>query len=208
MNIKMLKAALAALILSISGFSSATLIIDIQEYSNNTGTEYFVDIDANKYNSPYYRNLSQDWGWLHTSIAGNWTSIILDISAFDVDFGSGELDTISIFTGAVWLNLGNLAGNSDIWAFTQFDLSGYGWASGQVNAGLQIKMDIDSANTNIWLVTLGKSILTVSDGNSNGSGSNCVPTPGVPCNTIPEPSTIVIIALGVISLASRKLKKH
>ncbi|GHE87308.1 PEP-CTERM sorting domain-containing protein [Thalassotalea profundi] len=182
--------------------ASATLITDVQEYNSNTATEYFVDVDSNKNNSPYYRNSSQDWEWVHNGIAGSFTSIILDISAFDVDSPSEE-DDISIFDGNSWVSLGNLIGRDQEWDFTQFDLSTYAWATTQVNNGLRVKIDIDSG----WLVTLGKSVLTVDDGNGNGGGgSTCVPTPGIPCTStsVPEPSTLLIFSLGLVGLQARR----
>ena len=193
---------IAATFLMVSGAVSATPITDVQEYSNNTATEYFVIDDDNKYNSPYYRGASSDWSWVHTAIAGTFTSISLDISAFDVDTPD-ELDAIFVFDGASWLNLGNLVGTDNTWAFTSFDLSGFSWASAQVNAGLQVKVDIDTADAG-WIVTLGKASLITDGGNQE-----CVPTPGIPCTTtpVPEPSTLAIFALGMIGFASRRSKK-
>lgn len=191
----------AAASLMVSGALSATPITDVQEYSNNTSSEYFVIDDASKYDSPYYRGANADWGWVHEAIAGTFTSIELDISAFDVDTPN-ELDAIFVFDGASWLNLGNLTGLNNTWAFTSFDLSGFSWANAQVNAGLQVKMDIDTGN-NGWVVTLGKSSLITDGGNQQ-----CVPTPGVPCTTsIPEPTTLAIFALAMIGLSSRRFNK-
>ena len=49
----MLLAGLAAL-----GFASAHAAVDTVQYS----TGYFVDVDANKTQSPYYRWNGDDWG--------------------------------------------------------------------------------------------------------------------------------------------------
>lgn len=182
--------------------SQAAPITDVQEYSNNTSSEYFVINDASKYSSPYYRGASQDWGWTHNAIAGSsFSSIVLDISAFDVDTPY-EKDMISVYTGSSWLDLGVLAGNDDAWDFTSFDLTAYSWAESQVNAGLQVKMDIDQLNTG-WVVTLGKATLSVDGGNQN-----CVPTPGVPCTSVvSEPATLGLLGLGLAGLGVVRRKK-
>lgn len=182
----------------LSSMAFAVPVTDVQEYSNNVAGEYFVDQDANKYNSPYYRGASEDWGWNHAAIAGTFSSIVLDISAFDVDEFApgwqGEIDMIYVFDGSSWLGMGNLDGANDIWAFTSIDLTSYSWAQSQVNAGLQVKMDID-LNQEGWYVTLGKSTLTVDGGNQQ-----CVPTPGIPCTAVSEPTSLGLLGLALATL--------
>lgn len=193
--------ATAAMLVSVA--TTAAPITDVQEFSNNTASEYFVDSDANKYSSPYYRWQDEDWGWSHSAIAGVFTSIELDISAFDVDFfsnTSGEVDMIYVYDGSDWLSLGSLAGATDIWAFTTFDLTSYSWAQAQVNAGLQVKMNIDALSEG-WAVTLGKSTLTVDGGNQQ-----CVPTPGIPCTSVSEPATLGLLGLALVGLGLRRRK--
>ncbi|WP_289031226.1 PEP-CTERM sorting domain-containing protein [uncultured Paraglaciecola sp.] len=195
---------LGALALFVTSTSSAVPITDVQEYINNTATEYFVVDDDAKYNSPYYRWSYEDWGWVHDGIAGSgFSSIVLEISAFDVDYSSGELDMIDVFDGASWVSLGYLAGSSDIWDFTTFDLTGYSWAEAQVNAGLQVRMDIDTLEEG-WLVTLGRATLSV-----DGGDLVCVPTPGVPCETVdvPEPTSVVLLSLGLAGLGLSRRRR-
>jgi hypothetical protein len=181
--------------LLLASFASQAAITDVQDYSNNTPTEYFVDIDANKYNFPYYRGQTQDWGWVHNALAGSWTTATLEISAFDVDFDFGEQDTISAWDGAGWTVLGNLAGANDQWQFTTFDLSSYGWAAAQIATGLQLSMNIDAANAG-WIVTLGKSTLSL-----DGGSQTCVPTPGVPCvASTPIPAAVWLFGTGIAGL--------
>jgi len=193
-------ALLAAAILAPT-LAAAVPTTDVKEFSNNTATEYFLDVDSNKFLQPFYRGASQDWGWKHGAIAGSgFSSIKLNISAFDVDFPS-ERDRISAFDGTGWTVLGDLAGGSDIYSFTEFDLSGYAWAQAQVNAGLQLQMDID-VNNERWIVTLAKSTLAIDGGNQT-----CVPTPGVPCtSTVPEPGTLALLGLAMFGIvATRKI---
>ena len=201
---KAIRNVLLSLVTIFSATTSATLITDVQEYDNNLSNEYFVIDDASKNTHPYYRGSNQDWGWIHEAIAGTFTSVVLDISAFDVD-APAELDLISVFDGSSWVSLGNLVGLNDQWGFTNFDLSSFSWAGAQVNAGLQVKMDIDTAAGG-WIVTLGKAVLTVDDGSGiGGGGSTCVPTPGIPCTVnVPEPSTLMIFALALLGLQTRK----
>lgn len=185
----------SSILLASSAF--AVPVTDVKEFSNNTATEYFVPNDAYTYDSPYYRWDYEDWGWTHTAIAGTFSSIKLDISAFDVDYKSptsGEIDMIYVFDGSDWLSLGALSGASDIWAFTTFDLTSFSWAQSQVNVGLQIKMDIDVL-VDGWAVTLGKSTLTI-----DGGSQQCVPTPGVPCTSVSEPTSLGLLGLALASL--------
>lgn len=198
---KLMIKLLAATAMFAAAATQAAPITDVQEFSNNTATEYFVDVDAHKAQSPYYRYGSADWGWSHNAIAGTFSSIKLDVSAYDVDFAQGEVDTISVFDGSSWLSIGNLAGANNAWAFTNFDLTGYAWAQAQVNAGLKVKMNID-ANNGGWAVTLGKATLTVDGGNQT-----CVPTPGIPCTVkVAEPSSLGLLGLALLGFGLRRRK--
>jgi hypothetical protein len=200
MNINFIKSSILGALALASSVTFAAAVTDVKEFSNNQSGEYFVIDDASKYNSPYYRESYEDWGWQHGAIAGSFSSIILNISAFDVDYGAStyyEHDEISVWDGSSWFSLGELDGASDIWAFTNFDLSSYSWAQAQVNAGLKVAINIDKYNSG-WLVTLGKSTLT-----TDGGSQQCVPTPGIPCTptSVPEPSGLMLLGLGILGLA-------
>lgn len=208
---KLLKILTTLMALGLSSWAIATPVTDVQDYSNNLAGEYFVDNDANKYSSPWYRDKDQDWGWIHDPIAGSgFSSISLEISAFDVDYDPGdEEDYIYAWNSSAnggagdWFGLGILDGNNDVWAFTSFDLTGYSsWIEAEINSGLKIWMDIDSLDTGRWLVTLGKATLSI-----DGGSQECVPTPGVPCTSVPEPYTLVLFGLGLTVLGLRRRRR-
>jgi hypothetical protein len=202
---KFLTTLSAASALLYGGLVMATPISDIQDHSNNTATEYFVDVDANKYNNPWYRNSNQDWGWTHGSIIGSAFSLVeLEISGFDVD-SPHEVDNIEVWDGGGWVGLGPLVGVGDEWRFTTFDLSSYGWIDSEVNNGLQVRMDIDASNGG-WVVTLGKSVLSIV-----GGTVDCDPTPGVPCDptaAVSEPSILALLGLGVVGLGFARRRRQ
>lgn len=181
------------------GMTQATPITDVQDHSNNVAGEYFVDTDANKFNSPFYRGRNDDWGWMHNAIAGTFSSINLQVSAFDVDYAAGERDYIEIFDGLAWVGIGDLLGTNSAWEFTNFNLGGFSWAQTQVNNGLKVRMNIDTADEG-WIVTLGKATLSV-----DGGSQQCVPTPGIPCtSTVSAPGVVGLFGLGAFALLMRR----
>lgn len=161
-----------------------------------SSTGYFVPTDAQKYDSPYYRWYNGDWDWSHNAIVGSFSSATLSISAFDIDYNSGEIDNIYAYDGGNWVLLGHLVGQNDEWAYDTFnlDLAVFGAA---INSGLQVKIDIDSThNYDNWAVTLAKSVLTLDGG---------VLPPPEP-NPTPEPATMLLLGLGLVGLAGLRKK--
>jgi hypothetical protein len=160
-------------------------------------TGYFVPTDGQKYDSPYYRYYDGDWGWSQNAVPGSFTSATLSISAWDVDYNSGERDVIYVGTSyASKTFVGYLVGADGAWAYTDFDVTAY---LPMITSGLYVWMDIDSVNDeNTWAVSLAKSTLTL-DG-AVGPG----PEPG----PVPEPLTMLLLGLGLIGIAgARRLTK-
>jgi len=190
MKIKTNCLAVAALLLGAAYTNAAVDIVQNPQ-------PYFVD-PVNW--QTQYRYWNQDWSWTHGAIAGTPTTASLSISAYDVDWSAtsaGEHDIISAYrvSTASWVNLGELGGANNIWAFTTFTLDSSWFTS--INAGLQVHIDIDSTHTsNVWAVSLAKSVIT-----TDGSGLPD-PNPGV----VPEPSTYVAGALMLLPFGASALR--
>jgi hypothetical protein len=175
--------------------------IDTQDYSKQTATTYFVDTDANKYNAPYYRWYNQDWGWTHTGIASAATALTatLNISAFDIDWASGEVDKVYAYDNGVKTLLGTLTGDNDQWSYTTFTLGSNFYDD--IVSGLQVYLDIDSTNNeDVWAVTVAKSVISIDGGE--------LPDPDP--STTPEPCTLLLMGIGLGGgvLLRRKMTKH
>ncbi|WP_419816742.1 PEPxxWA-CTERM sorting domain-containing protein [Glacieibacterium sp.] len=154
---------------------------------------YFVPTDAQKNDSPYYRDGSQDWSWTHGAIASGFTIASLSVSAYDVDFSSGETDNIYALDSGTWILLGALTGSDSTWEYGNAFALGANFFD-DIATGLQVKVDID-ANNGGWIVSLGKSVLTT-------DGSDLPPVvPGVP-----EPASwaLMIAGFGLVGAAARR----
>jgi|GEM_PF-282984 len=206
----------------VAAFSSAnaTPITNVQDFSTQTATTYFLDpaLAGSPATAPYYRYYNGDWDWVHGAIAGTFSAATLKISAYDVDRPSNlllpnnpdeEHDVISLYDGtSSWVNIGELDGNNNIWAFTTFDLTPllttYSWLSAQITSGLKVAIDIDSTRTfENWAVTLNNSVLSV-----DGGSQTCSPTPGVPCTNVPEPESLALFSIGFAALALNLIRRR
>lgn len=158
-------------------------------------SDFFLPGSASPYDSPYYRDANQDWDWQHGGIAAGFTSASLSVSAFDVDFSSGETDNIYAMDSGNWVFLGTLTGSDGNWEYgNAFTLTNNFFDD--IVTGLRVRVDIDATNSG-WVVTLGKSVLSV-DG-----GTLPPPAPGVP-----EPSSwaMMIAGFGLVGASMRRRK--
>jgi len=191
--------ATAGLIAGASGTSAA--VVDVIDATDGQPGTFFVPGGADPTDDPYYRDQSEDWGWMHNPIAGGFASAKLNISAWDVDEapcglpGECEEDLIQGFDAATstWKDIGLLSGEDDEWSFTEFDLltAAGGDLSDDITTGLKLRIDIDSTNTGNWLVSLAKSVITT-DG--------ATPPPPEPGAPIPLPAGLPLLMTGLGAL--------
>jgi hypothetical protein len=185
--------AVAICVVALSAVPVAAATVDTIDATSGQANTYFVPTLGQELDAPYYRDASGDWGWTHNAVVG-FTTATLNISAFDVDYTSGERDAIYIGTDNTGIFLGYLTGTDNAFSFASFDVTAYGT---QLAAGLQVFMDISCASTCVggpdqngttgWLVSLSKSVLTT-DGASPGN-----PNPG----ETPLPAALPLFATGL-----------
>ncbi len=139
-------------------------------------TGYFTPSNSYRLSSPYYRWYNEDWGWAHSGTPFDGISIssaTLSISAFDVDWPSGQVDNIYAYDNGTKTLLGQLSGQNNQWSYTTFTLGSQFYDD--IGTGLQVEIDIDSTHTtDTWAVSLAKSVLEVNGAALPG------PDPSVP----------------------------
>ena len=183
MNIKTLTSLLAAFCLLIAFGKVSAIELDTIDASSGQADTFFVPSAGLEFVDPYFRYEGEDWGWQHNAIVNPFTTATLSISAFDVDNPSSfplvddEIDVIQGFDNATmdWLTIGTLAGSTDVYSFTTFDLDS-SWFP-EIQSGLMVRMLIDDLGTGVWGVTLAKSVLSLDDATLPNPNPSAVPVP-------------------------------
>jgi len=164
------------------GQVSASSLDTIDATSGQANT-YFVPSLGQEFIAPYFRYMGEDWGWAHNAIGGAITTASLSISAYDVDNPSSfpgtiedEIDVIQAFSSTLgWVDIGVLAGSTDAFSYTTFNLDS-SWFD-EIAAGLMVQILIDQNDTNFWGVSLAKSVLSIDDATLPNPNPNPVPVP-------------------------------
>jgi hypothetical protein len=191
MNIKMLKAAVAGLVLSVSGFANAGLITTIELDTATTGLNYNFDTVV--------------WEWSTAISAGTTnTSDIVNLS-MALYFGSNVVFQDVIIQNSIAQNhvgyprvLGDIDWSFDFSSMTLIDFDNYGPYANLNGQNPYTTMNVYGDN-GIFRATPS------SDYTSNYVTTNFTQST---VNSVPEPSTLAIFALGLMGLASRRFKKQ
>jgi len=197
MNIKMLKAALAGLVLSVSGFANAGLI-----FSNVSVTSDSLTFTINGDLSGYDLSNTQNGSNFGLRYFGDL--FILPTNEYRANIWSDTVfSSNSVLTG----NTGTFGSlNAYTWANTSSALTNSDYTT-QRAVTLSFNTLVDVFNINS---TNGRVEFIAGWGNSNTTGR--VEVLGThhfrDSQEVPEPSTLAIFALGIIGLATRRFKKQ
>jgi hypothetical protein len=197
MNIKMLKAAVAGLVLSVSGFANAGLITFNPSGTSTVsqGTDLFWDM------------LSDNTSTSSLGAVGGFN--LTGHEDFHFNTSTSDMVNIGTGTGGYLFNLGEMIGSSSNWSNIA-DYVGTTDYSGIMNLGdsgifgLSFQL---AGQTHYGWVNISENSGTQSIlGWGYESIAGQALAAGV-TTSVPEPSTLAIFALGIMGLASRKFKK-
>jgi len=203
MNIKMLKAAVAALVLSVSSFANAGLIpVGIQ-----------TDLDTNVLtNNGWSLNFQSGWGSQAAHDYEMFAGIALDeyvfIGALDTGTNNIAVGSAVLYSDLLNYTLGNNTNdyNGASWYFREDYSMGF--------AAIGETISLSSADTSSDTGSLSKLSWHMHNGftagyrvgnytsNSNGQFQKVVFRASA--TEVPEPTTLAIFALGIMGLASRR----
>jgi hypothetical protein len=205
MNIKMLRAAVAGLVLSVSGFASAGLITSTNGLIDTSTNFEWLSLSPNygiSYDDMNLTNLNgfQSLGFRYATIdevGALWVEAGITLPALYVLDTSDQLaagDVLANLLGTFHFNDSNhflqgmtssiaLNGTSILTPWLRATcLNGTGCSDGVNYGGYSQTTSEINSNTSSWLVRNTQAV--------------------------PEPSTLAIFALGIIGLASRRFKKQ
>ncbi len=201
MNIKILKAAVAGLVLLVSSFSNAGLLYDAGTPASGSG---FCDAEGCSGSTEWWVlddfTSSSDWlitGFEFFSVSGsnlNYISTSWEIISSDDPFGA------ALYSGS---NVANVSGNSYL-------LSGLNIALSAGDYFLAHHHDYSVEYATAAMVTGNSGSFFHTDKASfevTRTGELAQKIYGNVA-VVPEPTTLAIFALGVIGLASRRVKKE
>ena len=184
MNIKMLKAAVAGLVLSVSGIANAGLI-DFSDYSDGTITSiddvtFSLEGGVDSSGSPYKIRdglSNSSTGFYPTSqfLTFTFDNLVSDISFIFDNEGDNNLSFFYAYS-------------LDDVLLDSFDISDF----------------VDSYSS----TATGVSYIKFSNGSPSSSWIFQVDEISYNASEVPEPTTLAIFALGIMGLASRRFKKQ
>ena len=201
MNIKMLKAAFAGLVLSVSGFANAGLIIDFSDSGSDTiitfsGTFDYTGLSVSSTENAYW--------WTGSDAVGSGQDIVrvgsgavtwgsnggtTHFELFEASFADQVLSNLSGDAFGFWNTVGASEGN--YYRPTSY-VSGDSLLSTGTFIGLNVA-GLGVNNTGIWKTLSNQETISIT---VNGA------------RQVPEPSTLAIFALGIMGLAARRFKKQ
>jgi len=207
MKVKMLKAAVAGLILSVSGFASAGLIpFGIQ-----------TDIDTSTLtNNGWSLNFQSSWSSQAAHDYQMFAGIALDeyvfIGALDTGTSNIALGAAVLYSDLLNYTLGNNTNNYNgaSWYFRNDYSMGFAAIGETVSLGsADTSFDSGALSKLSWHMhdnyTAGYRVGNV---RSNSTTAFQKVVFRASAEEVPEPSTLAIFALGMIGLASRRFKKQ
>jgi hypothetical protein len=197
MNLKMLKMTIASLVLSVSGFANANLVLQADLSVENTITisatsETSLATVSGTHSVGFYLAdfFDSAFSLSDTLISGNLTS------ANNTSDSSPELFSFSTDTGLnVWL----FSSDSQM-SFTAGELAFSGQASWTVDATAYASALNGAQSGNVY---------APADQSTDIPNASLIGTwEVIGATDVPEPSTLAILGLGLMGLASRKFKKQ
>ncbi len=199
MNIKMLKAAVAGLVLSVCGFANAGLI-DFEDRSCNQC------VIGDGYNNFTWNGGAGDTATLNGTTYGSSGYQVLanalsgDIVAYN-PYAYNPIDIALQGTGTFDLN--------SIWFASAWDSTLNMSFSGFLDGVEVYTMDFEASNTEARIATFnwsGIDMLRINDTGQHFVMDNMLINSSI--DEVPEPSTLAIFTLAIMGLASRRFQKQ